>query len=163
MHTVWMSTSSSVRKWVLKFSFYTWYLASLSASNIWRLLLNPLFVSLGGLPEEWCVRGHCGPLPEGQQAGGRGLQQPRDCYGQAHPEHLWKQITGILLLNCFLIFCRELFVMLYLTPCVMQAHVRDKLDETRQSDVEQYLKNLYDLYTRYLSCSQFLIHFLSAQ
>lgn len=45
----------------------------------------------------------------------------------------------------------------------MQAHVRDKLDETRQSDVEQYLKNLYDLYTRYLSCSQFLIHFLSTQ
>ncbi|KAM7375812.1 hypothetical protein PAMP_005580 [Pampus punctatissimus] len=30
----------------------------------------------------------------------------------------------------------------------LQAHVRDKLDETRHSDVEQYLKNLYDLYTR---------------
>lgn len=30
-----------------------------------------------------------------------------------------------------------------------QAHVREKLDETRHSDVEQYLKNLYDLYTRW--------------
>eukprot|EP00064_Thunnus_orientalis_P012758 superscaffoldBa00001998_g12793 len=30
----------------------------------------------------------------------------------------------------------------------LQAHVREKLDETRHSDVEQYLKNLYDLYTR---------------
>uniref|UniRef100_A0A6Q2ZM40 Exocyst complex component 5 n=1 Tax=Esox lucius TaxID=8010 RepID=A0A6Q2ZM40_ESOLU len=30
----------------------------------------------------------------------------------------------------------------------LQAHVKEKLDETRHSDVEQYLKNLYDLYTR---------------
>uniref|UniRef100_A0A3P9HES6 Exocyst complex component 5 n=1 Tax=Oryzias latipes TaxID=8090 RepID=A0A3P9HES6_ORYLA len=30
----------------------------------------------------------------------------------------------------------------------LQAHVREKLDGTRQSDAEQYLKNLYDLYTR---------------
>ncbi|XP_076605402.1 exocyst complex component 5 [Chaetodon auriga] len=30
----------------------------------------------------------------------------------------------------------------------LQAHVREKLDETRHSDIEQYLKNLYDLYTR---------------
>uniref|UniRef100_A0A3Q3VJH7 Exocyst complex component 5 n=1 Tax=Mola mola TaxID=94237 RepID=A0A3Q3VJH7_MOLML len=30
----------------------------------------------------------------------------------------------------------------------LQAHVRDKLDGTRHSDIEQYLKNLYDLYTR---------------
>uniref|UniRef100_A0A667XD86 Exocyst complex component 5 n=1 Tax=Myripristis murdjan TaxID=586833 RepID=A0A667XD86_9TELE len=30
----------------------------------------------------------------------------------------------------------------------LQAHVREKLDETRHSDVEQYLKNLYDLYTK---------------
>uniref|UniRef100_A0A674N195 Exocyst complex component 5 n=1 Tax=Takifugu rubripes TaxID=31033 RepID=A0A674N195_TAKRU len=30
----------------------------------------------------------------------------------------------------------------------LQSHVKDKLDGTRQSDVEQYLKNLYDLYTR---------------
>ncbi|KAK7904716.1 hypothetical protein WMY93_017323 [Mugilogobius chulae] len=29
-----------------------------------------------------------------------------------------------------------------------QAHVKEKLDSTRHSDVEQYLKNLYDLYTR---------------
>lgn len=35
----------------------------------------------------------------------------------------------------------------------LQAHVKEKLDETRHSDVEQYLKNLYDLYTRYLTCS----------
>uniref|UniRef100_A0A8C7YMB6 Exocyst complex component 5 n=1 Tax=Oryzias sinensis TaxID=183150 RepID=A0A8C7YMB6_9TELE len=31
----------------------------------------------------------------------------------------------------------------------LQAHVREKLDGTRQSDAEQYLKNLYDLYTRW--------------
>lgn len=43
------------------------------------------------------------------------------------------------------------FVMLYLTPLCLQAYVREKLDETRHSDVEQYLKNLYDLYTRYLT------------
>lgn len=30
----------------------------------------------------------------------------------------------------------------------LQAHVKEKLDSTRHSDVEQYLKNLYDLYTR---------------
>uniref|UniRef100_A0A4W5N082 Exocyst complex component 5 n=1 Tax=Hucho hucho TaxID=62062 RepID=A0A4W5N082_9TELE len=30
----------------------------------------------------------------------------------------------------------------------LQAHVKEKLDETRHSDIEQYLKNLYDLYTR---------------
>uniref|UniRef100_A0AAZ3SES1 Exocyst complex component 5 n=1 Tax=Oncorhynchus tshawytscha TaxID=74940 RepID=A0AAZ3SES1_ONCTS len=29
----------------------------------------------------------------------------------------------------------------------LQAHVKEKLDETRRSDIEQYLKNLYDLYT----------------
>lgn len=29
-----------------------------------------------------------------------------------------------------------------------QAHVKEKLDSTRHSDVEQYLKNLYDLYTK---------------
>lgn len=33
----------------------------------------------------------------------------------------------------------------------MQAHVKEKLDGTRHSDVEQYLKNLYDLYTRQLA------------
>lgn len=38
--------------------------------------------------------------------------------------------------------------MLYSFPLVFQSHVKDKLDGTRQSDVEQYLKNLYDLYTR---------------
>uniref|UniRef100_M4ALH7 Exocyst complex component 5 n=2 Tax=Xiphophorus TaxID=8082 RepID=M4ALH7_XIPMA len=35
----------------------------------------------------------------------------------------------------------------YIKQC-QEAHVREKLDETRHSDVEQYLKNLYDLYTR---------------
>lgn len=57
-----------------------------------------------------------------------------------------------VLLLCLVVCSRELFVMLYLTPLCLQAHVREKLDETRHSDVEQYLKNLYDLYTRYLAC-----------
>uniref|UniRef100_A0A3P9P2B3 Exocyst complex component 5 n=1 Tax=Poecilia reticulata TaxID=8081 RepID=A0A3P9P2B3_POERE len=35
----------------------------------------------------------------------------------------------------------------YIKQC-QEAHVREKLDGTRHSDVEQYLKNLYDLYTR---------------
>uniref|UniRef100_A0A3P8XT03 Exocyst complex component 5 n=1 Tax=Esox lucius TaxID=8010 RepID=A0A3P8XT03_ESOLU len=35
----------------------------------------------------------------------------------------------------------------YIKQC-QEAHVKEKLDETRHSDVEQYLKNLYDLYTR---------------
>uniref|UniRef100_A0A3Q2PNC0 Exocyst complex component 5 n=1 Tax=Fundulus heteroclitus TaxID=8078 RepID=A0A3Q2PNC0_FUNHE len=35
----------------------------------------------------------------------------------------------------------------YIKQC-QEAHVREKLDETRHSDVEQYLKNLYDLYTK---------------
>ncbi|XP_031428565.1 exocyst complex component 5 [Clupea harengus] len=30
----------------------------------------------------------------------------------------------------------------------LQAHVKEQLDEARHSDVEQYLKNLYDLYSR---------------
>uniref|UniRef100_A0A8C3G462 Exocyst complex component 5 n=1 Tax=Cyclopterus lumpus TaxID=8103 RepID=A0A8C3G462_CYCLU len=38
--------------------------------------------------------------------------------------------------------------LLYLTSLCLQAHVREKLDETRHTDVEQYLKNLNDLYTR---------------
>lgn len=37
-----------------------------------------------------------------------------------------------------------------LTDLCPQAHVREKLDDTRHSDVEQYLRNLYDLYTRSL-------------
>uniref|UniRef100_A0A3Q3L946 Exocyst complex component 5 n=1 Tax=Mastacembelus armatus TaxID=205130 RepID=A0A3Q3L946_9TELE len=35
----------------------------------------------------------------------------------------------------------------YIKQC-QEAHVKGKLDETRHSDVEQYLKNLYDLYTK---------------
>lgn len=60
------------------------------------------------------------------------------------------------------LFTHALFVMLYLTLLCLQAHVREKLDETQLSDLEQYLKNLYDLYTRYFSCLiLFFIHFLS--
>lgn len=55
--------------------------------NCSDLFAQPVFVHLGGVPEERCVRGHRPPLPEGQQAGGRGLQQPGDGHGQAHPEH----------------------------------------------------------------------------
>uniref|UniRef100_A0A8C1WXR3 Exocyst complex component 5 n=1 Tax=Cyprinus carpio TaxID=7962 RepID=A0A8C1WXR3_CYPCA len=35
----------------------------------------------------------------------------------------------------------------YIKQC-QEAHVKEKLEETRHSDVEQYLKNLYDLYSR---------------
>uniref|UniRef100_A0A8D3E2G6 Exocyst complex component 5 n=1 Tax=Scophthalmus maximus TaxID=52904 RepID=A0A8D3E2G6_SCOMX len=35
----------------------------------------------------------------------------------------------------------------YIKQC-QEAHIKEKLDETRHSDVEQYLKNLYDLYTK---------------
>uniref|UniRef100_A0A3B4YBW1 Exocyst complex component 5 n=1 Tax=Seriola lalandi dorsalis TaxID=1841481 RepID=A0A3B4YBW1_SERLL len=35
----------------------------------------------------------------------------------------------------------------YIKQC-QEAHVKEKLDGTRHSDVEQYLKNLYDLYTK---------------
>uniref|UniRef100_A0A3Q1JPX8 Exocyst complex component 5 n=1 Tax=Anabas testudineus TaxID=64144 RepID=A0A3Q1JPX8_ANATE len=35
----------------------------------------------------------------------------------------------------------------YIKQC-QEAHVKEKLEGTRHSDVEQYLKNLYDLYTR---------------
>lgn len=33
---------------------------------------------------------------------------------------------------------------------ILQGYVKDQLEEHRKSDAEQYLKNLYDLYTRYL-------------
>lgn len=33
---------------------------------------------------------------------------------------------------------------------ILQSYVKDQLEEHRKSDAEQYLKNLYDLYTRYL-------------
>lgn len=59
----------------------------------------------------------------------------------------------LFLLVCLVLFSHALFAMLYLRALCLQAHVREKLDETRHSDVEQYLKNLYDLYTRYLTCS----------
>uniref|UniRef100_A0A8C7PB38 Exocyst complex component 5 n=1 Tax=Oncorhynchus mykiss TaxID=8022 RepID=A0A8C7PB38_ONCMY len=42
---------------------------------------------------------------------------------------------------------------------VFQAHVKEKLDETRRSDVEQYLKNLYDLYTRTTALASKLTEF----
>lgn len=47
----------------------------------------------------------------------------------------------------------------HLSPHIhtLQAHVKEKLDETRHSDVEQYLKNLYDLYTRYSVHCVFLL------
>lgn len=32
---------------------------------------------------------------------------------------------------------------------ILQSYVKDQLEEHRKSDAEQYLKNLYDLYTRY--------------
>uniref|UniRef100_A0A8C9S261 Exocyst complex component 5 n=1 Tax=Scleropages formosus TaxID=113540 RepID=A0A8C9S261_SCLFO len=35
----------------------------------------------------------------------------------------------------------------YIKQC-QESHVKDKLEETRRSDSEQYLKNLFDLYTR---------------
>uniref|UniRef100_A0A8C7D322 Exocyst complex component 5 n=1 Tax=Oncorhynchus kisutch TaxID=8019 RepID=A0A8C7D322_ONCKI len=41
----------------------------------------------------------------------------------------------------------------------LQAHVKEKLDETRRSDVEQYLKNLYDLYTRTTALASKLTEF----
>lgn len=49
---------------------------------------------------------------------------------------------------CLALLRLTLAVMLNWLTLYLQAHVREKLDETRHSDVEQYLKNLYDLYTR---------------
>ncbi|KAJ8288805.1 hypothetical protein COCON_G00014640 [Conger conger] len=50
------------------------------------------------------------------------------------------------------VFCSPETVMAKLIQNIfenkLQAHVREKLEETRRSDSEQYLKNLYDLYTR---------------
>uniref|UniRef100_A0A3Q2ZMV2 Exocyst complex component 5 n=1 Tax=Kryptolebias marmoratus TaxID=37003 RepID=A0A3Q2ZMV2_KRYMA len=52
---------------------------------------------------------------------------------------------------------KHLHVVVFLRPSARRltnrwarssAHVREKLDETQHSDVEQYLKNLYDLYTK---------------
>lgn len=66
----------------------------------------------------------------------------------------------LLFLICLVLF-RHAFICSYLTPLCLQAHVREKLDGTRHSDVEQYLKNLYDLYTRYwFSCSHICFHSL---
>lgn len=45
---------------------------------------------------------------------------------------------------------------------ILQAHVKEKLDGTRHSDAEQYLKNLYDLYTRWFGLFfSNLVHFNS--
>uniref|UniRef100_A0A8C1WZA0 Exocyst complex component 5 n=1 Tax=Cyprinus carpio TaxID=7962 RepID=A0A8C1WZA0_CYPCA len=50
------------------------------------------------------------------------------------------------------VFCSPETVMAKLIQSIfenkIQAHVKEKLEETRHSDVEQYLKNLYDLYSR---------------
>ncbi|XP_041947683.1 exocyst complex component 5 isoform X2 [Alosa sapidissima] len=50
------------------------------------------------------------------------------------------------------VFCSPETVMAKLIQSIfdnkLQAHVKEKLDEARHSDVEQYLKNLYDLYSR---------------
>uniref|UniRef100_A0A3B4ABC3 Exocyst complex component 5 n=1 Tax=Periophthalmus magnuspinnatus TaxID=409849 RepID=A0A3B4ABC3_9GOBI len=46
----------------------------------------------------------------------------------------------------------------YIKQC-QEAHVKEKLDSTRHSDAEQYLKNLYDLYTRTTSLATKLSEF----
>uniref|UniRef100_A0AAY4A9T3 Exocyst complex component 5 n=1 Tax=Denticeps clupeoides TaxID=299321 RepID=A0AAY4A9T3_9TELE len=46
----------------------------------------------------------------------------------------------------------------YIKQC-QEAHVKEKLDEARQSDVEQYLINLYDLYSRTTLLTAQLIEF----
>uniref|UniRef100_A0A3B3R8U8 Exocyst complex component 5 n=1 Tax=Paramormyrops kingsleyae TaxID=1676925 RepID=A0A3B3R8U8_9TELE len=50
------------------------------------------------------------------------------------------------------VFCSPETVMAKLIQSIfenkLQTHVKDKLEESRRSDSEQYLKNLYDLYTR---------------
>uniref|UniRef100_A0A8C2FF92 Exocyst complex component 5 n=1 Tax=Cyprinus carpio TaxID=7962 RepID=A0A8C2FF92_CYPCA len=50
------------------------------------------------------------------------------------------------------VFCSPETVMAKLIQSIfenkIQAHVKERLEETRHSDVEQYLKNLYDLYSR---------------
>uniref|UniRef100_A0A673X0Q0 Exocyst complex component 5 n=1 Tax=Salmo trutta TaxID=8032 RepID=A0A673X0Q0_SALTR len=46
----------------------------------------------------------------------------------------------------------------YIKQC-QEAHVKEKLDETRRSDIEQYLKNLYDLYTRTTALASKLTEF----
>lgn len=40
---------------------------------------------------------------------------------------------------------------------ILQSYVKEQLEEHRKSDAEQYLKNLYDLYTRYLYISDDII------
>lgn len=40
---------------------------------------------------------------------------------------------------------------------ILQSYVKDQLEEHRKSDAEQYLKNLYDLYTRYFYIDDELI------
>lgn len=40
---------------------------------------------------------------------------------------------------------------------ILQSYVKEQLEEHRKSDAEQYLKNLYDLYTRYLYISDEII------
>lgn len=42
---------------------------------------------------------------------------------------------------------------------ILQSYVKDQLEEHRKSDAEQYLKNLYDLYTRYLYTNDGIVGF----
>ncbi|KAF2985350.1 hypothetical protein EK904_015132 [Melospiza melodia maxima] len=42
---------------------------------------------------------------------------------------------------------------------ILQSYVKDQLEEHRKSDAEQYLKNLYDLYTRTTNLSSKLMEF----
>ncbi|MBN3298794.1 EXOC5 protein, partial [Amia calva] len=61
------------------------------------------------------------------------------------------------------VFCSPETVMAKLIQSIfenkLQNHVKDKLEESRKSDAEQYLKNLYDLYTRTTALSGKLTEF----
>ncbi|XP_028855877.1 exocyst complex component 5 [Denticeps clupeoides] len=61
------------------------------------------------------------------------------------------------------VFCSPETVMAKLIQSIFEnklhAHVKEKLDEARQSDVEQYLINLYDLYSRTTLLTAQLIEF----
>ncbi|NWS38530.1 EXOC5 protein, partial [Probosciger aterrimus] len=51
------------------------------------------------------------------------------------------------------------FLVLLTCTQILQSYVKDQLEEHRKSDAEQYLKNLYDLYTRTTNLSSKLMEF----
>lgn len=151
MHTAWTSISSSVRKWV-KFGETTVCIYLISFN--WLIL----FLSQGAYMRNDVFEDTAALCQRVNKQVAEVFSSPETVMAKLIQNIFENKLQvrfqwSIVLLEHFFIF-GWLFI--------LQAHVKEKLDGTRHSDAEQYLKNLYDLYTRWFGLFfSNLVHFNS--